>query len=438
MDDLLIQQTRDNAKCLMGCALFDTEGADKVLALTRPEWYRDARYAVLWQIFADERKRGAMPDIAIIMSKFAARIGVSEKDASLILHEAMEAVSHSANVGFYARCLHDAWVRQEGGYVLTKAKRKLTDPTVETPEVLGQSIESLQQLLAGSVNDCPMKAGQVFLESLALDGSAAVPTGFVEIDTLTGGLCQGSMTVCGARPSVGKTSLALEVARRITQFGVPTLFFSLEMTRRSILQRLASMSIGVPFAFIRDGKLNATELSQAESIASQDWMQRLYIDEQLRRVDEMAGIVRLYRQRFGVRMVVLDYLQLVQPANERQPREVQVATISRGLKALAKSANVAILVLAQLNRELERRDQKRPKISDLRESGSIEADADQCWLLWRPNQNTDADDDHGELIVAKSRNGQTGTVKLAWHGPSMTYSDAVATCDEPEMPDEWK
>lgn len=423
MVDSLPPQNLAAEKSVLGCAMFDESGADRMLAVLKAEHFYCESHQILFRIISDQRRRGLRPDSVTMLDGYASALGLPINEAALELAEILNTVPHSETVDHYARIVLEKFQARMAVNALRTSLAKLTDPAALTVEILGDVSDAIQTAIADGISDAPQTAAEAMADALTTEEVVKIPIGFTDLDAKCGGLAPKTMTVVGARPSVGKTALVLEMLRRLSMFGVAVLLFSVEMSRRSIVMRLGSMQLGLPFSNIRDGRLGADDRNSLEAMPRSDWISRLHIDEEARTVEEMTSIVRLYVRRFGVKVVAVDYLQLIPPSNARQPREQQVSDISRKLKQMAKAANVAVVVLAQLNREIEKRDQKKPKLSDLRESGSIEQDADQVWLLWRPNKDTDSTDDHGELIVAKNRNGETGSVMLSWHGPTMTYGD---------------
>jgi replicative DNA helicase len=250
-----------------------------------------------------------------------------------------------------------------------------------------------------------------------------VPSGFRDLDTLTFGFQRAEMIVLAARPSMGKTSLALNMAEAaaMPKKGEPatTLIFSLEMSAPQLALRMLCARARVNMKLLRDGLLSKNGSEQSELIKAADDFSKspLFIDDSSHlSIMELRAKARRVHARHKLGFVIVDYLQLLSPTDPRVPREQQVAEASRGLKALAKELNVPVLVLSQLNRSSEK-DNRTPRLSDLRESGSIEQDADVVLMLARPK---DADEkfqvatDSAELIVAKQRNGPVGELKLTF------------------------
>lgn len=283
-------------------------------------------------------------------------------------------------------------------------------------------------------------------------GISGVATGFLDLDKLLSGMQNGEMIILAARPSMGKTAMALNLAEQIARGGrtpdepakgphVPVGLFSLEMSKSSIVQRLLSAFSQIDSHRIRTGHLNAHEMTSLRTHAEGLLETPLFIDDTPGlTVLQLRARARRMAAQHGVRAIFIDYLQLLSsPGASRESRQVEVSAISRGIKALARELNIPIVCLSQLNRASEQREGNRPRMSDLRESGSIEQDADVVMLLHREDyyhQGNEAwlnDPENAdkigvaELIVAKQRNGPTGVVKLTWDSKTTRFRNHAGT-----------
>ena len=264
-------------------------------------------------------------------------------------------------------------------------------------------------------------------------------TGFYDLDKqLGGGMFRQGMYVVGARPGMGKTTLALNIAENIASADKPVLFVSLEMSRVQIISKRIAMASLLSYTDIMTGRLRDYELKTADSILDRVITRPFAMTDKSSMT--AAEILRAAKQVDGLQAVVVDYLGLVRPSEEAQkkPRYEQITEISAGLKAMAKSLDVPVLVLAQLNRESTNRAGSRPQLTDLRDSGAIEQDADAVVLLHRKDYYEAVKDDYTapeieeiELIVAKNRHANTGVVKLAWHGKTGKIGEFDTQHDEP-------
>src|SRR5262249_54414619 len=251
-----------------------------------------------------------------------------------------------------------------------------------------------------------------------------VGTGFTDLDKMTSGLHPGEMIVIAARPSMGKTSLAMNIAEHAAvDLKLPVGVFSLEMTAESLVLRMLCSRSRVNLRNIRDGFLAERDFPKLTGAAGKLANAPLFIDDSSGlSILQLRAKARRMSQQFGIKLFVIDYLQLLNSTSRRaENRQQEIADISNGIKALAKELNVPVIVLSQLNRELEKDKNRKPRLSDLRESGAIEQDADLVALLYKPNSGDEDDGASQEqdanpvnLFIAKQRNGPTGDVPLTF------------------------
>ena len=270
-----------------------------------------------------------------------------------------------------------------------------------------------------------------------------IPTGFRDLDRLTSGLHPGNMIVIAGRPSMGKTALAMNIAETAAiDQQIPVAVFSLEMSSEELVKRLLCSRAKVNLRAVRDGFLSERDFHPLTAAASLLMKAPLYIDDSAGlAISQIRARARRMKLQYGIRLLVIDYLQLVRAPSRRADlnRQVEISDISAGIKALAKELQVPIIVLSQLNRQPEQRGGK-PKLSDLRESGSIEQDADVVGLLVRPELYAEDEDEKvaekgkATLIIAKQRNGPTGDVPLTFRHEHTRFEDA-ARVEEEDVPD---
>ncbi len=254
---------------------------------------------------------------------------------------------------------------------------------------------------------------------------AGLPTGFRQLDQMTGGLEPGQLIIVAARPSVGKSLIACNVAAHAASSGTPTVFFTLEMSRREIAQRILSARSGVTVQAMRSGTNAAQDWDRMSDATAATARWQMFIDDTpAASVAYIRAKCRRIQRAHGLGLIVVDYLQLMRGTGDTRAQEV--GSLSRGLKALAKELKVPVIALAQLNRASEARTgDKRPVLADLRDSGEIEQDADIVAMLHRESMNNDAPEwqNVAELLVRKNRNGPTGECLLSLDGPLMRFSD---------------
>ena len=308
--------------------------------------------------------------------------------------------------------LHEAAKRRSIQRLVGQIMTQLETPGVSAEEIIRATMLNLVDIDARSSAE-PLPIGEVFKRIIAgIDKPRddGCQTGIQPIDRMTAGFKPGELIILGARPSMGKTSLAVGFCRQAAAAGKTVVFFSLEMSAEQVGQRLLADLSSVTLARIATHRLGTDDLNLVINAANTGHNFRLFIGES---VENLESVCRQIQHRDGLDLVIVDYLQLMQVKAES--REQQIATITRKLKRLAVQLGTPVLALSQLNRALEMRANKRPQLSDLRESGAIEQDADIVMLLWREAYYDDsADPTTAELIVAKHRNGPTGAVPLIW------------------------
>ena len=344
------------------------------------------------------------------------------------LVDVYNSVASAANAEYYAKVVKDKSLLrgliQAAGDILRDARTAGDD----VDDVLDRSeqriFEVTERKIVGEAADVRSILRQV-LDSLDLQGGRAVTgleTGFYELDDLTRGLQNGEMIVLASRPGVGKSALALNIAEHVAvDLEKPVAFFSIEMSREALALRLLSSRARVDGQRLRKGTLSNDEVAKVQDAASRLYEVPLYIDDQpgLRIIDLRAKARRLVA-RHKIELIIVDYLQLMTTGQREENRQVEVASISRGIKSLARELNVPVLALSQLRRESEQ-EERMPRLSDLRESGAIEQDADVVMLLHREEMRRVPGSEEYEkvkgtadLLLAKQRNGPMGKISLTW------------------------
>lgn len=279
------------------------------------------------------------------------------------------------------------------------------------------------------------------LEELYRNKSAftGIPTGFIDLDNMTSGLQPGELSILAARPSMGKTALSLNIATHIAFNEKKSVaYFSVEMPKESMMMRILGIESGVNLSDIRNGNLDNTTWPAVIQASAKVADSKLFIDDTSGISPfEIRSKARKLKSKEGLDLIMIDYLQLMGMKQKFDSREREVAEISKGLKALAKELKIPVLALAQLNRGVEGRSDRRPMLSDLRESGSIEQDADVIMMIYRESYyEKDIDSDRAEIIVGKQRNGPTGNVALTWDPKSGRFLNNTSSSLGPQPPTE--
>lgn len=423
-------------RCVLGALLLAQDDdrlvlADDVASIMQTGDLYHQRHQLIYQAIRDQIDRHEPFDVVLIAERLQARGSLEKCGGMPYLAEIFEAVPHTGHARYYAGIVADKAARRRLIAASHHAIEQARIETRETHEVLAEAEGTLHELLEawhGGSGEIDLAAILIqTLDRLQAGEVVGLPSGYPDLQQLTTGWHDGTLTILAARPSMGKTALALNLIHRVASAGHCVLFISLEQSRLEITERLLSMECGIPTHRLRSGELPSEDSQQVLQSASTLSDLPVFIDDRARQT--MASIAvqaRIQKRRNNLRLLVIDYLQLIQPRDRRLPREQQVAEIARELKALARDLEIPVLALAQLNRLVETRGDKRPQLSDLRESGSIEQDADLVMFVHRPGYfDEQADPTESEILIRKHRNGPTGVVRLHWQADTMRFEPAA-------------
>ena len=297
----------------------------------------------------------------------------------------------------------------------------------------GQAFQSLAEIVPAAFNRISERAGLG-------DGITGTPTGYADLDRMTAGLQPADMVVLAARPSMGKTALAMNIVQNVALIRkMPVAVFSLEMSKQALAMRMLCSVGRIDAQRLRTGRLQDSDWPRLQRATAQLSEAPIFIDDTsgMTALEMRAKSRRLKAEHGDLGLIVVDYLQLMQGRGDRENRVQEISDISRSLKAMAKELDVPVLALSQLNRSLEHRDDRRPQLADLRESGAIEQDADLILFIYRDEvynkSETNKNRGIAEIIIGKQRNGPTGTVKLSFLGQYASF-EQLSREVEPQMP----
>ena len=408
--------------------------ADVVEALREGDFYRPA-HQLIYSSILDLYGRGEPAD-AVTVSAELTRIGeLGRVGGAPYLHTLVASVPTAANAGYYARIVRERAILRrlveagtrivQMGYagdgdvdmVVDRAQAAVYDVTDRRTS---EDYLALADIMPGTLEE---------IDAIASRGGvlAGVPTGFAELDNVTNGLHPGQMIVIAARPAIGKSTVGLDLARSASiKNGLTSAIFSLEMSRNEIAMRLLSAEASIALNHLRSGTMSDADWQKLARKMSAVSEAPLFIDDSPNMtMMEIRAKCRRLKQRHDLRLVVIDYLQLMSSGKKVESRQQEVSEFSRALKLLAKELEVPVVAISQLNRGPEQRTDKRPMMSDLRESGSIEQDADMVILLHREDAYERESPRAGEadFILAKHRNGPTANITVAFQGHYSRFVD---------------
>lgn len=448
LTDRLPPHNRDAERGVIGGILRDPDTLPAVQQIiVADNFYFDAHQKI-FRTLCELSNESQPIDLVLLYDKLRQNKLLDDVGGKEYLVEVWEAVPTGANAEYHAKLVRDtAMVRglihagneilrdsydrtQSADELVAQAERKIME--VAKSSMVGET-KSLAEVVQDAFTRLDSRIGK---DNLAISG---MPSGYIDLDNITAGLQNSELVIIAARPSVGKTAFALNMVRNIVTEttdanGNPpvVLFFSLEMARIELAERLLCCQSRVDSHKVRKGLLNSDDIQKLMDAGDVLRKARLYIDDTPSRtmIQIAASARRLMKKHErdgGLKLIVIDYLQLIEPENRRDPRQEQVAQISRRLKFLARELLIPVIALAQVNRASEDRQDHKPRLSDLRESGSIEQDADTCMMLHRPGKFDGAQDDNIlEIIIAKQRNGPTGEITLTWQKAYNRYENYIA------------
>ena len=413
-------QDLEAEEAVLGAMLLRREVIGEVLQIVKPEMFFVPKHQMVFQTLVDLYERNSQIDPLVVKDELARRDQFSEVGGNPFLVQIMERVPEVANASYYAKIVRNKAVLRDliraAGDIRDQAYADRGETELLLDAVEQKMFDVTQQRVTGKAEHIRGILQEAYkqLQHRGDGYYTGLPSGFTELDDLLSGFQAGEMIIIAARPSMGKTAFALNVTENI---GVnqkrPVLFFSMEMSKNAVAQRMLCAKGNVDSHKLRRGMLGEEDIARLGMVAADLGEAPIFIDDTPgQTVLQVKAKARQLKAQHDIACIAVDYLQLMrEPGAENRVQEI--TTISSGLKAMARELDVPVLAVAQLNRSAEVREGHRPRMSDLRESGALEQDADVVLLLHRPDYYN-AEDEAGtaELIVAKQRNGPTGDVKL--------------------------
>ena len=420
-------QATDLEEVVLGAMMIDKKGVDEVIDILNPDvFYKEAHqhiFEAINTLFVESQP----VDLLTVSQQLKKMQKLELAGGEFYLIQLTQKVSSSAHIEFHARIILQKYIQRSLIKISNEIIEDSYDVTTDVFDLLDSAESKLYDITQGNIKrssetaqDLVIQAKKKIEEIANKEGLSGIPSGFTELDKLTSGWQPSDLIIIAARPGMGKTALTLSMARNMAvDHNIPVAFFSCEMSSVQLITRLISSETGLSSEKLRTGNLEKHEWEQLNVKVKGLEKAPLYIDDtpSLSIFDLRAKARRLASQQ-GVKMIMIDYLQLMRVPSLSDNRTLEIAEISRSLKALAKELEVPVIALSQLNRSLEQRADKRPVNSDLRESGSIEQDADLIMFIYRDEVYNENSDRKGvsEIIIGKQRNGPIGTSLLAFQG----------------------
>ncbi len=436
-------------EAVLGALMLDQGGLPVVLDILRPEsFYTEAHqaiYSAMLSLFKDSK-----PIDLLTVTEELRKMGELDKiGGGYYIIELTNRVASAANIEYHARIIAQKHIQRELIRVATNIVRESFEDTTDVFELMDSAEQNLFAITETNLTRTFEGMGSLSakllkqLEELSKkkDGLTGVPSGFVQLDKLTAGWQSSDLIIIAARPAMGKTALTLTIAKNAAMvFGKGVALFSLEMSNLQLVQRLVSMEAEIPSEKLRNAQMEPHEWQQLNTAIEKLSKAPIFIDDTPGiNVFELRAKCRRLKAQHDIQLVVIDYLQLMtgDGGGRGGNREQEISNISRSLKGMAKELNVPVIALSQLSRAVETRGgSKKPQLSDLRESGAIEQDADIVSFIYRPEYYQILEDENGnstkgmaDIIVAKHRNGALGEVRLRFKGEFSKFLDP----DDPDF-----
>jgi replicative DNA helicase len=435
-------------EAVLGALMLEKEALTSVIDILREEaFYKDANkkiFAAIRHLFESSEAI----DILTVTNELRKTGELESVGGAYYISQLTSKIASSANIEYHARIVLQKFIQRELIRFSSETIEDSYDDSIDVFELLDDAEKKLFAIADENIKKDPAKAGTLIHDAISQveaarkkgTGLTGVPSGFTELDRLTSGWQNSDLIILAARPSMGKTALAITLARNAAiDFKYPVAIFSLEMSNLQLAQRLISSETELSLTKLRKGDITDAEFEQLTSKVSRLSDAPIYIDDTAAlSVFELRAKARRLKENHDIQLIVIDYLQLMTSGNDnmRGNREQEISSISRALKSLAKELSIPIIALSQLSRAVEQRGgAKRPQLSDLRESGAIEQDADMVLFVYREdyynmNEPSETPPDSAEIIVAKHRNGALDSVSLKFLKEYAKFIDSDLSVSE--------
>ncbi|MCX8109757.1 MAG: replicative DNA helicase [Syntrophorhabdaceae bacterium] len=434
-------QNLEAEQSLLGGLLVDNEAINRVIDMVSPEdFYKDA-HAKIYKVITDLYERNEAIDL-ITVSSYARDRGLIEDIGGIAyLNALVDMMPTSANITHYAKMIREKALVRNLIHVATQIIEKGYETDTDIDTYIDESEKMIFQVAEKKLKPAFFHVKDIVMQSMVTIDKlyhkkqtvTGIPTGFIELDRLTSGLQPSDLIVVAGRPSMGKTAFCMNIAQNVAMMDenpVPVGIFSLEMSKEQLVTRLLSSESEIEHSKLRTGTFSLNEWPKLVQATGKLSKAPLFIDDSPSMgVLELRARARRLKKEHGLGLIIVDYLQLMRGRSNAERREQEISEISRFLKALAKELNIPVIAISQLNRAPEQREKenKRPRLADLRESGAIEQDADVIMFIYRDEVYNKSPDNPNkgvaEVIIGKQRNGPTDTVELAFLDRFATFKN---------------
>ena len=440
--------SNDLERAVLGAMLFEQEAIDIVMELITADVFYEQRHAVIFRTIADMQLTGEPVDQLTLTenlrkARMLGTIGGESAIAGLIGE-----IVGAANVGFHCRVLLDKYNLRRIISLVSGTRVQGEEGKIDAADLAAQTIDQLTAILDQTksrpyqtISDAAHEAYGIIIQRAGSDKLSGVPSGLTRLDRMTDGFQPGHLIVIAGLTGSGKTALALNFLTSAAKCEVPIGMFSLEMNTIELLLRMFALESGVNHAEVRYTQPTKEQWERlAESASSLSRLPVVFDDTPGISLPTLAAKARKMQRDKGIKMIIVDYLQLMEGTN-RESRQLEVASVSRGLKRLAKSMHIPIIAISQLSRKANESEFRRPQLSDLYESGAIEKDSDVVMFVYEPSPDGKKELAEGytgeeienirELIIKKNRHGRTGTLPIYWNSNRLRFSELTSSSPMP-------
>lgn len=441
--DRELPHSKEAEQSVIGSAVTDASSVALSAEIVRPEDFYFEQNKEIYSVVLELFNENTPIDIVTVSDRLNQKDRLDAVGGITYLAAAVAAVPTTENVVYYSKIIKEKSILRR----LIGSSRAISELAYTEADTVERILEQAEQLVFDvssskeqndivHINDVLLTAYQSMVENSLNKGKlTGVPTGFDELNRRTGGLHGGELIIIAGRPGMGKSSFAVNIAEcaAITN-NIPVAIFNLEMSKNMIVNRILCSQALVDSSRVRMGDFTSEDWQQLGAVMDKVASAPIYIDDTASiTVSEIRAKCRRLKQAKNLGLIVIDYLQLMQSSSRTDNRQQEISEISRSLKVLSKELDVPVIALSQLARTCESRSDKRPMLSDLRESGAIEQDADLVMFLYRDEYyNKDSEDNKNmaECIIAKQRSGETGTINLGWQGKYTKFVNIDYTAPE--------
>lgn len=430
--NMVMPHSRDTEEVVLGALINDKDKIAEIEDILKPQDFYYDKHKAIYQGIISLRNKDHHVDLITLGEELKSTGALEEVGGLSYISQLSNAATYLNNVKAYSDIIQDKALRRN----VIKACMKAIEVSHQESKV-EEIVENLEGNLLKACSSMEMDEMEhimdilqdtiTFIENRTKDKKEilGISTGYRKLDKVISGLQRGDLIIIAGRPSMGKTAFALNIAQYASKEGSVGIF-SLEMPSDQLTQRLLAAKCLIPLKNIRSGALEEKDIDKllegAENLSSR----KLFIDDKSTTMSSIKAKAKALKAKEGLDIIVVDYLQLIEPASGAATREQEIAKISRELKRLAKSLSITVIALSQLSRAPELRSNSRPMLSDLRESGSIEQDADIVIFPYREKYyDKEAKAEKVEIIIGKNRNGEVTTIELGWAGQYQRFADLV-------------